>query len=154
MWESLERAQLKNDVLEKFPDKLNHVLTERGENVSVGQKQLICIARALLRNSKIIIMDEATASVDSETDAKIQETIRKEFKNCTVLTIAHRLETIADYDKIIVMNQGEVAEADSPSRLLDPANANYVMFKALVDELGAERRDNFIRIANNNNYSN
>ena len=150
VWEALFRSQLKTDIYEKFPDKLNHVIAERGENISVGQKQLIGIARALLRNSAIIIMDEATASVDSETDSKIQETIRKEFKNCTVITIAHRLETIADYDLIVVMDHGQVAEFDSPGNLLSSNNSHYIMFKDMVDELGSERKENFIKISKKN----
>jgi ATP-binding cassette subfamily C (CFTR/MRP) protein 1 len=86
--------------------------------VSVGQRQLICLARALLRKTKVLILDEATAAVDLETDDLIQDTIRKEFQGCTVLTIAHRLNTIMDYDKIIVMDKGIIVEFDSPGELI------------------------------------
>lgn len=86
--------------------------------MSVGQRQLICLARALLRKTKLLILDEATAAVDLETDDLIQKTIREEFKNCTVLTIAHRLNTIMDSDRIIVLDKGQIVEFDSPNSLL------------------------------------
>lgn len=78
--------------------------------MSAGQKQLICLARALLRKTKILILDEATAAIDLETDDLLQQTIRKEFKDCTVLTIAHRLNTIMDLDRIIVLDKGRIVE--------------------------------------------
>ena len=81
------------------------------------RKILSC--RAILRKSKIVVLDEATASVDLETDRLIQETLQKSFKDCTILTIAHRLNTIMDYDKVLVLKDGELAEYDSPSNLLE-----------------------------------
>ena len=92
--------------------------TEGGDNLSVGQRQLVCLARALLRKSRILVLDEATAAVDLETDALLQKTIREEFAAATIVTIAHRLNTIMDYDKILVLDQGRVAEYDAPSSLL------------------------------------
>lgn len=150
VWQALERSHMKDEILLKFPKKLEHEISERGENISVGQRQLICIARALLRKPKVLVLDEATASVDSITDAKIQETVRNEFKSCTVLTIAHRLETIADYDMVIVMDHGAVAEAGEPYKLLNKENG---MFKSLIDELGNERKENFINIAKSRYFS-
>ncbi|GMM34012.1 ATP-binding cassette glutathione S-conjugate transporter [Saccharomycopsis crataegensis] len=102
----------------KINDLLSVRVTENGGNLSVGQKQLMCLARALLIPSKILVLDEATAAVDVETDKIVQETIRKEFSERTILTIAHRINTIMDSDRILVLEKGEVAEFDKPEVLL------------------------------------
>ena len=97
---------------------LTQAVSEAGAGFSLGEKQLICLARALLRRSKVLVLDEATAAVDSATDEKIQETIRTEFSDCTVLTIAHRLHTVTGGDRIILLDQGTIAESGKPEELL------------------------------------
>ncbi|XP_059143339.1 multidrug resistance-associated protein 1-like [Physella acuta] len=118
IWQALEHAHLKTFV-EEVSGGLSYECGEGGQNLSVGQRQLVCLARSLLRKTKILVLDEATAAVDMETDDLIQKTIRTEFKDCTVLTIAHRLNTIMDYDRIMVLDQGEIKEMDSPTNLLE-----------------------------------
>ncbi|XP_031726932.1 multidrug resistance-associated protein 1 [Anarrhichthys ocellatus] len=128
VWRALEYSHLKSFV-SGLPNKLSHECSEGGENLSVGQRQLVCLARALLRKTKILVLDEATAAVDMETDNLIQSTIRSQFEDCTVLTIAHRLNTIMDYTRILVLDKGEMAEFDSPSNLLAQRGAFYKMAK-------------------------
>ncbi|XP_025986918.1 multidrug resistance-associated protein 1 isoform X4 [Solenopsis invicta] len=124
VWRALEHAHLKLFV-KNLPSALLHEVTEGGENLSVGQRQLICLARALLRKTKVLILDEATAAVDLETDDLIQTTIRQEFKDCTVLTIAHRLNTILDSDRVIVLDNGLIVEYDSPEVLLRNSSSSF-----------------------------
>ena len=129
IWNSLKNVQLQGFV-ESQRNGLDYMIEENGENISVGQRQLLCIARALLRDTKILMLDEATASVDKDTDTLLQATIRKCFEDRTVLTIAHRLETILDSTKILVLNKGRVAEFDTPERLL---SINDGIFASMVE---------------------
>ncbi|XP_068752769.1 ATP-binding cassette sub-family C member 4-like [Montipora capricornis] len=117
LWTALEEVQLKT-LVEDLPGQLEFELKESGTNLSVGERQLVCLARALVQKSKIIIMDEATANVDFKTDRLIQEVIHDKFKDSTVLTIAHRLNTIMDYDKVLVLDGGRVVEFDKPEALI------------------------------------
>lgn len=118
IWKALELASLR-DFVKEYPEGLNKIIDEGGSNLSVGQKQLVCLARALLRRTKVLILDEATAAIDFSTDEVIQKTIRTAFADNTIITIAHRLNTIIDYDKVIVLENGELREFDSPKNLLE-----------------------------------
>ncbi|KAF9911676.1 hypothetical protein EC991_002794 [Linnemannia zychae] len=111
-------SETPNEIVDPSKITLDTPVKENGSNFSQGQRQLIALARALVRQSKIIVMDEATASVDFETDLKIQLTIREEMADATILTIAHRIRTIADFDRVLVMNAGEIVEFDAPYRLM------------------------------------
>ncbi|XP_076808480.1 ATP-binding cassette sub-family C member 4-like isoform X1 [Clavelina lepadiformis] len=137
LWNALEKVQLKS-VVESLPLKLETELAESGSNFSVGQRQLVCLARAILRNNRILIIDEATANVDLRTDRFIQETIRKEFSECTVLTIAHRLNTIIDSDRILVLDAGEAIEFDKPHILLQDKNG---LFNEMVGMTGTQEKE-------------
>ncbi|KAJ3331898.1 hypothetical protein HDU76_001930 [Blyttiomyces sp. JEL0837] len=133
IWGVLERCSLK-EVVSGLEGKLEAELVENGENISVGQRQLMCLARAVLQKPKIIVLDECTASVDMETDAIIQNTIRTEFADATTLTIAHRLNTIITSDKILYLSNGVTEEFDSPYNLLvENPESN---FAKLVGEAG------------------
>ncbi|XP_066477246.1 ATP-binding cassette sub-family C member 4 [Tiliqua scincoides] len=132
LWNSLEEVQLK-EAIEELPDKLETQLAESGSNFSVGQRQLVCLARAILKKNKILIIDEATANVDPRTDELIQKTIREKFAQCTVLTIAHRLNTIIDSDKIMVLDSGRLKEYDEPYILLQ---AEESLFYKMVQQVG------------------
>ena len=152
LWNALSKCHLSKHVADmpggnvgfasgSLTDKL---VAEKGNNFSVGQKQLLCLARALLRKSKILILDECTSAIDSSTDACIQDTVRTYFADVTVLSIAHRLKTVAFYDEILVMDGGCVAEFASPATLLsDPLSIFYGMAERSGD------LDLLVELANN-----
>ena len=124
IWEALSHVNLK-EVVAGLDSGLSSTVAENGENFSVGQRQLLCVARALLRQPRVLVADEATASVDSETDSLIQKTIRREFKQCTVVTIAHRINTILDSSKVLVMDNGVVAEYDTVPTLMSRSDSSF-----------------------------
>eukprot|EP00246_Nothoceros_aenigmaticus_P013792 TRINITY_DN4941_c0_g1_i1.p1 TRINITY_DN4941_c0_g1~~TRINITY_DN4941_c0_g1_i1.p1 ORF type:complete len:1023 (+),score=185.59 TRINITY_DN4941_c0_g1_i1:213-3071(+) len=130
IWEALAKCQLAS-VVKELDGKLDSQVLENGANWSVGQRQLFCFGRALLKRSRILVLDEATASVDTETDGIIQMTVRQELSQCTVVSIAHRIPTVMDSDKVLVLDAGLVKEYDSPSRLLDNPSS---LFSSLVHE--------------------
>ncbi|CAN1270113.1 ABC transporter C family member 5 [Linum perenne] len=130
IWQALDKSQL-GDVIREKDEKLYAPVLENGDNWSVGQRQLVALGRALLKQARILVLDEATASVDTGTDNLIQKIIRTEFKNCTVCTIAHRIPTVIDSDLVLVLSDGRVAEFDTPTRLLEDKSS---MFLKLVTE--------------------
>jgi ABC-type multidrug transport system fused ATPase/permease subunit len=130
LWNALELSHMKEYVM-NTPDQLNTEIVEGGQNISIGQKQLLCLTRVILKkNCKILVLDEATSALDPHTDQLIQESIRNVFKTQTILTIAHRLDTIKDYDKIMVLHFGELMEYDSVDNLLQKENG---YFRALYE---------------------
>ncbi|CAN1274159.1 ABC transporter C family member 14 [Linum perenne] len=135
IWQSLERCQLKAVVTAK-PGKLDASVVDSGDNWSVGQRQLLCLGRVLLKRCRILFMDEATASVDSQTDVVIQRIIREDFADCTIISIAHRIPTVMDCDRVLVMDDGLAQEFDKPTTLLGRPS----LFNALVQEY-ARRSD-------------
>jgi hypothetical protein len=132
VWEALRRAQIQDSV-RALPSGLESEVGEGGSAFSVGQRQLLCLARAVLRKSKLLVMDECTASVDVATDGKIQEMIRQVFTNCTIFAIAHRLATIIDYDKILLLDEGSLKECGHPAELLryTPLPVRYATYNIL-----------------------
>uniref|UniRef100_A0A3P9HUZ4 Multidrug resistance-associated protein 4 n=1 Tax=Oryzias latipes TaxID=8090 RepID=A0A3P9HUZ4_ORYLA len=143
LWNALQEVQMKA-VVEDLPNKLEEILTESGSNFSVGQRQLVCLARAILRKNRILILDEATANVDLRTDSLIQQTIRDKFQDCTVLTIAHRLNTIIDCDKILVLDAGRMEEYDEPYVLLQNHDG---LFYQMVQQTGRAEAASLLQTA-------
>lgn len=139
MWKALEAVS--PDLMRQFKATggLDTQISEGGGNLSQGQRQLICLARALVKKSKILVLDEATSSVDAQTDQQVQDTIRREFveKGVSVITVAHRLDTVLGYDKIAVLGEGELLEYGSPYDLLKIQNGE---FRSLVEADQANKR--------------
>jgi len=142
LWLALEQAHLKDFILSLNPTGedggeggLSFRVAQQGENFSLGQRSLLCLTRALLRKTKVLILDEATSAVDVETDELIQQTIRKEFADRTVLTIAHRIKTVMDSDKILVLDHGSVVEYDAPSTLVQRPESLFYKLAQQAGEL-------------------
>ncbi|KAI9490572.1 hypothetical protein BDB00DRAFT_916046 [Zychaea mexicana] len=142
LWTALERVHIRSRIL-----GLNQTVSDGGQNFSQGQRQLLCMARALLRSSRLIVMDEATASVDFDMDAKIQHTIRQAFVESTLICVAHRLRTVIDYDRVLVMDNGRVVEYDTPWNLLNQTPPSY--FRAMCEQSG--ELDTLINMARQTN---
>ncbi|XP_064965482.1 ABC transporter C family member 3-like isoform X6 [Musa acuminata AAA Group] len=130
IWEALDCCQLGEEIRNKEL-KLDSEVTENGENWSVGQRQLVCLGRVILRKSKILVLDEATASVDTTTDIIIQKTLRQQFSESTVITVAHRITSVIDSDIVILLDNGVIVEIDSPTTLLETKSS---LFAKLVSE--------------------
>ncbi|XP_067014322.2 ATP-binding cassette subfamily C member 4 [Anabrus simplex] len=142
LWEAIGEVELKDALHESHG--LQSRVAEQGSNFSVGQRQLVCLARAIIRNNKILMLDEATANVDPHTDGLIQTTIRRKFKDCTVLTVAHRLNTIMDSDKVLVMDSGRMVEFDHPHMLLKNSDS---YFSKMVQDTGKNMAEQLARVA-------
>ncbi|KAK7683970.1 hypothetical protein QCA50_012946 [Cerrena zonata] len=143
LWNALSRcgtfdSEAKDLIKSALVDDVNQVVIDEGANYSLGERQLISFARALVRNTKILILDEATSSVDYETDAKIQTTLNNEFENVTILCIAHRLRTILHYDKIMTLERGEVKEFDTPINLI---RKDEGIFKSMCEKSQITEQD-------------
>ncbi|XP_055640688.1 ATP-binding cassette sub-family C member 4-like [Toxorhynchites rutilus septentrionalis] len=142
LWNALELVELKD--IANGPLGLQTYVAPGGSNFSVGQRQLVCLARAILRSNKILVLDEATANVDPETDRLIQQTIREHFADCTVLTIAHRLNTIIDYDRILVMSEGKAVEFGTPHELVQKPEG---IFRDMLLATGQAESENLMNMA-------
>uniref|UniRef100_A0A182VRM2 Uncharacterized protein n=1 Tax=Anopheles minimus TaxID=112268 RepID=A0A182VRM2_9DIPT len=147
LWRALELVELRELASESSAGLgLQAYVAAGGQNFSVGQRQLLCLARAILRGNRILVLDEATANVDPDTDRLIQRTIREQFANCTVLTIAHRLNTIMDYDRVLVMKEGTSVEFGRPGELLDRADGT---FRSIVFATGRDEAENLMKMVHN-----
>nr|XP_028955922.1 ABC transporter C family member 3-like [Malus domestica] len=129
IWEALDKCQLGDEVRKK-EGKLDSTVSENGENWSMGQRQLVCLGRVLLKKSKVLVLDEATASVDTATDNLIQQTLREHFTDCTVITIAHRITSVLDSDMVLLLSHGLIEEYDSPARLLENKSSSFAQLVA------------------------
>ncbi|KAJ1420288.1 P-loop containing nucleoside triphosphate hydrolase [Sesbania bispinosa] len=137
IWKALEKCQLK-ETISTLPSLLDSSVSDEGGNWSLGQRQLFCLARVLLKRNRILVLDEATASIDTATDAILQRVIEKEFANCTVITVAHRVPTVIDSDMVMVLSYGKLVEYDQPSKLMDTNSS----FSRLVAEYWSSCRKN------------
>ncbi|KAG5021323.1 hypothetical protein JHK85_017665 [Glycine max] len=137
LWKALEKCQLK-ETISRLPNLLDSLVSDEGGNWSLGQRQLFCLGRVLLKRNRILVLDEATASIDSATDAILQQIIRQEFAKCTVITVAHRVPTVIDSDMVMVLSYGKLVEYDEPSKLMDTNSS----FSKLVAEYWSSCRKN------------
>ncbi|KAL2245236.1 UNVERIFIED_CONTAM: ABC transporter C family member 3 [Sesamum indicum] len=129
IWEALDKCQLGDEVRKKA-GKLDSAVSENGENWSVGQRQLVCLGRVLLKKSKVLVLDEATASVDTATDNLIQQTLKQHFTDSTVITIAHRITSVLDSDMVLLLDNGRIKEYDSPDKLLEDKSSFFAKLVA------------------------
>lgn len=141
--DALEAVQMIKTI-EALPEKLSSGVVEGGANFSVGQRQLLCLARAILVQNRIIILDEPTANVDSNTDRLLQQTLREKFSGATIISVAHRLDTIIDYDKILVLGGGKVLEFGTPLDLISKTEGHFL---AMIRNTGDEMSETLLQRA-------
>ncbi|KAK1305891.1 ABC transporter C family member 3 [Acorus calamus] len=144
VWDAIDRCQLGEEVRRK-EGKLYSSVSENGENWSVGQRQLVCLGRVILKKSKVLVLDEATASVDTSTDSLIQSTLRQQFSDSTVITIAHRITSVLDSEMVLLLDNGKILEFDTPGRLLENKSSG---FAKLVAEYTVRSSSSFINLKN------
>ncbi|KAN0025519.1 hypothetical protein ACTFIU_001796 [Dictyostelium citrinum] len=142
IWVALEKVKLKSTI-SSMPLKLESMIEEGGEGLSFGQKQLLCLSRTILKNSKVVLMDEATSGIDYVTSDLIKQTLLENFNDCTMLTIAHRLDTIIDSTKIAVVDKGELVEYDTPINLINTKNSKFSKLVKYQTEFHKENEKNF-----------
>ncbi|KAK9666325.1 hypothetical protein RND81_14G177500 [Saponaria officinalis] len=143
IWEALDKCQLGDEVRKK-DGKLDSIVSENGENWSMGQRQLVCLGRVLLKRSKVLVLDEATASVDTATDNLIQQTLREHFSDSTVIIIAHRITSVIDSDMVVLLCHGLVEECDTPLRLLDDKSSSFSKLVAEYATRGNSRVEDVV----------
>ncbi|CAJ2663696.1 unnamed protein product [Trifolium pratense] len=143
IWKAVEKCQLK-ETISKLPSLLDSSVSDEGGNWSLGQRQLFCLGRVLLKRNRILVLDEATASIDSATDATLQRVIRQEFAECTVITVAHRVPTVIDSDMVMVLSYGKLVEYDEPSKLMD---TNSSFSKLVAEYWSSCRKNSFTNIS-------
>ncbi|GAU27415.1 hypothetical protein TSUD_356510 [Trifolium subterraneum] len=143
IWKAVEKCQLK-ETINKLPSLLDSPVSDEGGNWSLGERQLICLGRVLLKRNRILVLDEATASIDSATDAILQRVIRQEFAECTVITVAHRIPTVIDSDMVMVLSYGKLVEYDEPSKLM---NTNSSFSKLVTEYWSSCRKNSFTNIS-------
>lgn len=131
--QALRDAHMLDAIREQGSSGLDSIVAEGGTNYSVGQRQLLCLARAILRKAKVLILDEATANVDTRTDHLLQEAIARSFSGASIIAVAHRLDTVIDYDKILVLGNGKVIAYDTPNAL---ASEKGSVFSSMIDDTG------------------
>ncbi|XP_058074504.1 ABC transporter C family member 3-like [Magnolia sinica] len=144
IWEALDRCQL-GDTVRRKEGKLDSTVAENGENWSVGQRQLVCLGRVILKRSQVLVLDEATASVDTATDNLIQQTLKQQFLGCAVITIAHRITSVLDSDMVLLLDNGLIAEYDSPTKLLENKSSS---FARLVAEYSVRSSSSYENLTN------
>ncbi|WJX86371.1 ATP-binding cassette sub- C member 8, variant 2 [Trifolium repens] len=143
IWKALEKCHLK-ETISRLPSLLDSSVSDEGGNWSLGQRQLFCLGRVLLKRNRILVLDEATASIDSATDSILQKVIRQEFAECTVITVAHRIPTVIDSDMVMVLSYGKLVEYDKPSKLMNTNSS----FSKLVAEYWSSCTKSSVPIVN------